>query len=119
MDDTEKTGKNVEKKKNPLHKQDAKLEKAESRLHNMEMLLLESEDKYQALIEKSIHGILVIQGLIIKYANKAMLNTFGCRDEGEIIEHDFMEFVSSKHREPVVKEIRLRKKNKETLLQYE
>jgi PAS domain S-box-containing protein len=119
MDNRMETEGQVRKEMDSLSEQSTGSGTMESKLGDMELLLRESEDKYRTLIEESIHGILIIQDSIIKYANRAMRENFGCQDESEIIGHEFVEFVSSNYRELVSEKLLIQEEDKKPVINCE
>jgi len=62
--------------------------------HKIGNMLKESEEKYRKLVVDSIDGIAIVQGLKIKFVNKAILKIFGCKKEDDIVGHAFTDFIS-------------------------
>ncbi len=74
-----------------------------------EEALWESEERYKTLVDYSIDGITIIQGLRIIFVNQAMLRMFGCRNEEEMIGREFTEFISPDYRNLMVERLALEK----------
>lgn len=69
-----------------------------TRLENINSRLLESENKYSTLVEKSSDGIILITNEKVTYANPGMLHILGL-EEDELIGSNFLNFISPKYRE--------------------
>ncbi len=67
-----------------------------------EEALRESEEKYRRLVNDSLDGILIAEGVEMKFVNPAMLKMFGCDSEEEMVGHPFTDFVSPEYRKPLV-----------------
>ncbi len=81
--------------------------------------LLESEERYRAIVESSIDGIVIVQGLIIMFVNKAVCKMFGYQSADEIIGHEFTEFIAPEYREIMVERGLLREGGFEVPSRYE
>ena len=64
-----------------------------------EEALRESEEKFRALVESSIDGIVVVQENKIVFANQRTLDTFGCDRADDMVGQKFSAFVSPKYKE--------------------
>lgn len=64
-----------------------------------EQALQESEEKYRSLIEHSVEGIAVVEGVTITFANQALANMFGAVRKEKMIGCDFIQFVSPEYRD--------------------
>jgi PAS domain S-box-containing protein len=84
-----------------------------------EQALRESEEKFRALVESSLDGIIIVRGQKIRFANKAALRMFGCENENDMVERAFNQFVSPAHRDPMIQRGRVREKGKQVLSRYE
>lgn len=63
-----------------------------------EEALKESEKKYRCLVEDSVDGIAIVQGLEIKFVNRSLMRMYGCQREKEMVGHTFTDFVSPEYR---------------------
>jgi PAS domain S-box-containing protein len=64
--------------------------------------LRESEEKYRKVVQDSIDGIVITQGLQMAFVNPALLKMFGCEREEEMVGRPFTEFISPEYRELLV-----------------
>jgi PAS domain S-box-containing protein len=64
--------------------------------------LKESEEKYLNLAQNSIDGIVILEGIEIKYVNQACLHMFGYQNEAEVIGLTMTSFISPDYRELMV-----------------
>jgi PAS domain S-box-containing protein len=64
-----------------------------------EQALQESEGKYRSLIEHSIEGIALVEGVTITFANQALADMFGAVRKEEMIGCDLIQFVSPEYRD--------------------
>jgi PAS domain S-box-containing protein len=62
-----------------------------------EEALRESEEKFRALVESSIDGIVVVQENRIAFANQKTLKMFGCDSIGDMVGKMFTAFVSPEY----------------------
>lgn len=85
----------------------------------IEEALRESEEKYRMLVDNSIDGIAIVQGLEIKFVNRALVEMFGCNSEDEMVGHPFTEFVSSEYRNLMVERGFAREEGKDVSGFYE
>jgi len=79
------------------------LEKYNDDLVKIQAELHENVEKYRNLVDDSMDGIAVVQGLEMKFANSALLKMFGCHNEKEMVGHLFTEFVAPEDRDLLVK----------------
>jgi PAS domain S-box-containing protein len=85
----------------------------------VEESLRESEEKYRRLVEDSVDGIAIVEGLEIRFVNPAMLKMFGCQTEEEMLGHTFTDFVALQHRELMAERGRAREKRQHVVERYE
>ncbi len=64
----------------------------------MEKKLQESEEKYRSLVENSLDGIVIVQGLKIRFVNRALLKIFDLRSEEKVVGRKFTDFISPQYR---------------------
>ncbi len=84
-----------------------------------EEALQESRERYRVLIENSHEGILVVRGdYRIEYVNPRFCEILG-RKPGELIGHDFREFLDGRSREMVETRYVMRRKGEEVPSRYE
>jgi len=76
-----------------------------SDLKQKEVELSESEEKYRKLVQDSIDGIVIMEGLEIKFVNQAVLKMFGFQREAEMVGRPMTEFISSEYRDLMVKRV--------------
>jgi diguanylate cyclase (GGDEF)-like protein/PAS domain S-box-containing protein len=81
--------------------------------------LRESEERYRAIVESSIDGIVIVQGLIIMFVNEALYKMFGYQSADEIKGHEFREFVAPEYKDLMVERGLLREGGVEVPSQYE
>jgi PAS domain S-box-containing protein len=84
-----------------------------------EKALQESEDKYRRLVEDSIDGIAVVQGLEIKFVNPALLEKFGYQHRDEIVGLTFTDFVAPEYRDLMAERGHAREEGQGVPAQYE
>ncbi len=84
-----------------------------------EEALRESEEKYRRVVQDSIDGIVIAQGLEMKFVNPALLKMFGCQSDEEMVSHSFSEFISPEYRELLVERGYAREKGQDEPEQYE
>jgi PAS domain S-box-containing protein len=84
-----------------------------------EEALRESEEKYRRVVQDSIDGILIAQGLEMKFVNPALLKMFGCQSEEEMVGHPFTDFIPPEYRELLVERGYAREKGQDEPEQYE
>jgi len=82
-----------------LERRVEELEKEAIEFKRIEEALLENEEKHRILVEGSIDGIAIVQGLEMKFVNQALLKMFGFQSEKEMMGHKFTEFVSPEDKE--------------------
>ena len=85
----------------------------------MEEALQENADKYRNLVESSIDGVAVVQGLELKYVNSSLVKIFGFQNEAEMAGRKFTEFVSPTYRNSMAQMGLNREKGKEVPGRYE
>ena len=78
-----------------------------SSLKMAEGALRDSEEKFRALVENSTHGILVVQGNSIVYANPKALEFFGATKE-EVLASHYLDFTHPEDRPIIAERYRLR-----------
>jgi len=88
--------------------EDLQIYQLESEKYNDELLKTQAElhetvEKYRSLVDDSIDGIAVVQGLEIKFVNSALIKMFGCQNEKEMVGHLFTEFVAPEDRDLLVR----------------
>jgi len=81
--------------------------------------LRESERKHRRLIQNSMDGIVVLQGLAIRFANRALLEMFGCRKQGDMVGRIFTDFMSPQHRDMMLRSGHARTRRKRAPERYE
>ena len=79
-----------------------------SDLKQKELKLIESEEKYRNLIHNSIDGIVIVDGIEIKFVNQTTLKMFGFQSEEEMIGHSIVDFISPEYRKIVTEIEKLR-----------
>jgi PAS domain S-box-containing protein len=84
-----------------------------------EQALRESEEKYRRLMQDSIDGIAVAEGMEITLVNRAFLEMFGYESEEEVVGHPFTNLVSPEYRELMVERGYARERGEDVLAQYE
>jgi PAS domain S-box-containing protein len=84
-----------------------------------EEALRESEEKYRRLVQDSIDGIAVVEGVQTTLVNRALLDTFGYESEEEVVGHPFTNLVSPEYRELMVERGYAREKGQDALARYE
>ncbi len=60
--------------------------------------LVESDDKFKTLIEQSLEGVIIVQGVIIKFVNPTLLKFLGY-NENEILNNEVFKFLYPESRE--------------------
>jgi len=88
------------------------MKKAEERLR-------ESEEKYRKLVQDSLDGIFIVEGVEIKFANRAALDMFGYRREEEMVGRPMIDMISPEYRELMVKRGEAREKGQDIPNRYE
>jgi PAS domain S-box-containing protein len=81
--------------------------------------LRESEEKYRRLVQDSIDGILVAQGLEIRFVNPALLKMLGCESEEEMVGRPFTDFVSPEYRKLMAERAYAREQGQDEPDRYE
>jgi PAS domain S-box-containing protein len=85
----------------------------------VEDALRESEERYRRLMQDSIDGIAVAEGMEITLVNRAFLEMFGYESEEEVVGHPFTNLVSPEYRELMVERGYARERGEDVLAQYE
>lgn len=88
--------------------EDLQIYQIELEQHNNELLKIQADlheniEKYRSLVDDSMDGIAVVQGLEIKFANSELIEMFGCQSEQEMVGYLFTEFVAPEDRDLLVK----------------
>jgi len=73
-----------------------------------EEALRENEEKYRRVVEDSIDGIAIAQGLEIRFVNRALLRMFGYESGAEMVGRRFTEFLSPEYRELMAQRLNAR-----------
>jgi len=102
-----------------LEQRAKELEKECLERRRAEEALRESEEKYRSLVKDSIDGIAIVQGLEMRFVNRALLKMFGFHSEGEMVGHTFTDFVSPEQRRVVVERGLDREEGKPVVSRYE
>jgi len=84
-----------------------------------EEALRESEEKYRRLVEDSVDGIAIVQGLELRFANRALLEMWGVESEEDIVGRPFTDFVVPKYWELMVERARARQAGERVPARYE
>jgi len=84
-----------------------------------EEALQESEGKYRRLVQDSIDGIAIVQGIEITFANRAILEMFGYESEEEMVGHPFTDSVSPEYRQLLVERAYARHNGEKVPHRYE
>jgi PAS domain S-box-containing protein len=84
-----------------------------------EEALRESEEKYRRLVQDSIDAIVIVEGLEIRFVNRAGLKMFGCEREEDVVGRSFADFVSPEYRKLMVERGLAREKGEHVVDRYE
>jgi PAS domain S-box-containing protein len=84
-----------------------------------EEALRESEEKYRRLVQDSIDGIVIVEGLEIRFVNRVVLKMLGCEHEGEVVGRPFTDFVAPEYRKLMVERGLAREKGEDVVDRYE
>jgi diguanylate cyclase (GGDEF)-like protein/PAS domain S-box-containing protein len=84
-----------------------------------EEALRESEEKYRRLVQDSTDGIVIVEGLELKFVNQALLRMYGGKNEEEMVGHPLTDFVAPEHRELMVERSYAREKGQNVPAHYE
>lgn len=84
-----------------------------------EARLGESEERYRVAIENSNDGVLIVSGERQVYANRRLLDIFGCDRPEEITEGPLLRWVHPDDRERIAGYARKRRKGEEAPVRYE
>jgi PAS domain S-box-containing protein len=98
MKDEDKTRQQLMRELVVLRQRVAELEESEAGSRPAEEALREPEQKYRSLVEHSADGIWIVQGLEMKFVNRALVEMFGFQSEDEIVGREFTDFVSPEYR---------------------
>ena len=90
-----------------------------TRRRQAEEELRQSEEKYRRLVQDSTDGIAIVQGLEVRFVNRALLRMYGGESEEEMVGHPLTDFVAPEHRELMVKRSLAREKGRNVSAQYE
>lgn len=74
------------------------IETLRNMMKERDRFLVESEAKFKTLIEQSLEGVIIVQGVIIKFVNPTLLKFLGY-DENEIINNEIFKFLYPESRE--------------------
>jgi len=102
-----------------LEQRAKELEKESVEHNRVEEALRESEEKYRSLVKDSMHGIAIVQGLEMRFVNRALLKMFGFHSEDEMVGHTFTEFVSPEQRRVLAERGLARQEGKPVVSRYE
>lgn len=119
MDDKYKTKEQLINELEKSQQRIAELEAKEIAYRRLEEALRESEAKYRSLVENFIDGIAIVQGVEIRFVNRALPKMFGCQSEHEMIGYRFPDFVSPEYRDMMVKRGSAREGGKDEINHYE
>ncbi len=81
--------------------------------------LRESEEKYRRLVQDSADGIVIFEGVEVRFVNQALLRMYGVESGEEIVGRPFVDFVSPEHRELMVGRAHARQKGENPPSRYE
>jgi PAS domain S-box-containing protein len=81
--------------------------------------LRKSEQRYRALVESSLDGIIVVQDETILFVNRQLLKMFGYQKADDMVGHPLTEFVSPEHQDLIVERGRTREKGEYAPRSYE
>jgi PAS domain S-box-containing protein len=95
------------------------LEKENTNLKKSELLLRESEERYRTIIQDSIDGVVIVDGMEIKLVNKAILGMFGYQSEEEVLGLKFTEMVSPEYHKLMMERGRARDSGQDVVNRYE
>jgi PAS domain S-box-containing protein len=84
-----------------------------------EEALRESEEKYRRLVQDSIDGIVIVEGLEVGFMNRAGLKMLGCESEEEVVGRSFIDFVAPEQREMMAERGLAREKGEHVVDRYE
>jgi PAS domain S-box-containing protein len=85
----------------------------------VEEALRNSEKKYRRLVQDSIDGIAVAQGVKVKFVNRSLVKMMGYGSEAEMLGRPFTDFISPEHREPALKAVRAAVRGEKAPARYE
>jgi PAS domain S-box-containing protein len=81
--------------------------------------LRESEEKYRRLVQDSIDGIAIVEGLEVTLANRAIADMFGYETEQEVVGRPFTDLVAPEYRKLMVDRGYAREKGQKVPERYE
>jgi diguanylate cyclase (GGDEF)-like protein/PAS domain S-box-containing protein len=84
-----------------------------------EEALRESEDKYRRLVQDSVDGIVIVEGLEVRFVNRAALEILGYQSEEEVLGRPFTDFVSPECRGLMTERAHARQKGEDVPSRYE
>ena len=85
----------------------------------VEEALRESEEKYRRLVQDSTDGIVIVEGLELKFVNRALLKMYGGKSEEDMVGRPLTEFVAPEDRELMVERTYARGKGQNVPTHYE
>jgi diguanylate cyclase (GGDEF)-like protein/PAS domain S-box-containing protein len=84
-----------------------------------EAALRESEEKYRRLVQDSTDGIAIVEGLEVKFVNRALLEMYGGEREDEMVGRPLTDFVAPEDRELMVERSYARERGQDAPDHYE
>jgi len=90
-----------------------------SDMKNAEDKLRDSEEKYRKLVQDSIDGIVIVEGIEIKFVNQAVLRMFGFQSEEEMVGCPMTDMILPEYRELMVKRGEDRERGQDVIDRYE
>ena len=85
----------------------------------MEEALRQSEENYRRVVEDSIDGIGIIEGLEVRFVNRAVVEIFGYESEDEMLGRPFSDFLPSEWQQVLMDRARARQAGEEVPSEYE
>ncbi len=67
--------------------------------HAADKRVRESEERYRTLVEQSIDAIALVQGITVRFVNRAFARMFGCQSPEEMVGQNFLTFVAPEYRD--------------------
>jgi sigma-54 dependent transcriptional regulator, acetoin dehydrogenase operon transcriptional activator AcoR len=67
--------------------------------HAADKRVRESEERYRTLVEQSIDGIALVQGITVRFVNRALARMFGFQSPEEMVGQNFLTFVAPEYRD--------------------
>jgi diguanylate cyclase (GGDEF)-like protein/PAS domain S-box-containing protein len=84
-----------------------------------EAALQESEEKYRRLVQDSTDGIAIVEGLEVKFVNRALLEMYGAESEDEMVGRPLTDFVAPEDRELMAERSYARERGQDAPDHYE